>query len=75
MSKLYREFYDTVLEDPKRHDAIDEAMRMGWDHYDELIDNYKKCYKKYKNVEVINPQMEVEILMSDYDLDPYRYGV
>jgi hypothetical protein len=75
MSRMYREFFDNVLDDPKRHDAMDEALNMGWNHYQELIGNYAKCHLKHKGFAVINPSMEVDILMTDYDLDAYRYGV
>ena len=74
MSRMYREFCDRVLEDPKRHDAIDEAFKMGWDSYEELIGNYSKCHLKYKGFAVKHPEMEVDILVTDYDLDAYRYG-
>ena len=54
---------------------MDEALKMGWDHHQELIGNYAKCHLKHKGFAVINPSMEVDILMTDYDLDAYRYGV
>ena len=75
MSRMYREFCDRVLDDPKRHDAIDEAFKMGWESYEELIGNYEKCHLKYKGFAVTHPKMEVDILVTDYDLDAYRYGV
>lgn len=75
MSKIYRNFYDEVLEDTKRHDAIDEAIKMGWDCYAELVDNYRSCHLKYKGFDTNNANMEVDILMTDYDLDAYRLGL
>ena len=75
MSKLYREFYDVVLDDTKRHDAIQEALNMGYESHQELVDNYEKCHVKHKGCATHNAKMEVDILVADYDLDQYRYGV
>jgi len=66
MSKLYREFYDNVLDDVKRQDAFAEAYNMGFESHEELVGNYQECHIKHKGVRTFNANMEVDILLGDF---------
>lgn len=69
MSRLWRAYYDEILEDVKLHDALEEAFDMGYESHEELVGNYEVCHLKHKGCVSKAPAREVDILRTEYDFD------
>jgi CRISPR/Cas system-associated protein Cas10 (large subunit of type III CRISPR-Cas system) len=72
MSRLWRNYFDSITEDTAKQEAFEKAFADGWESREELDGLYNKAHIKIVGKPAEDPSRECDCMLIAYDFDPLQ---